>query len=62
MTMETQTVELRKIIADEGKVFLITPETQDENGNVTPAETSKEIYLGVNDSAENYPEIDEVIQ
>ena len=62
MTMETQTVELRKIIADEGKVFLITPETQDENGNVTSAETSKEIYLGVNDSAENYQEIDEVGQ
>lgn len=60
MTMET--IEVRKIIADEGKVFLITPETQDENGNVTPTETSKEIYLGVNDSAENYQEIDEVGQ
>ena len=58
MTTETQTVELRKIIADEGKVFLIAPETQDENGNVTPAETTKEVYLGVNDKPENWIEID----
>lgn len=59
MNLQETNVKLRKLTADEGKV-IISKETQtDENGVETPVVKSKEIYLGKQDSQENYVEIEE---
>lgn len=60
--MEIQEVKLRKLIASEGKVIISKEKQTDEEGNETemPLVKSKEIYLGKNDSEENYIEIDEM--
>lgn len=59
MKLEEKTVILRKIIASEGKVLRTKRIEFDEEGNEIPRDTSKEIYLAINDSEENYEEIDE---
>lgn len=57
--MELQEIKLRKLTADEGKI-IISKETQtDEEGIETPVIKAKEIYLGKEDSEENYIEIEE---
>ena len=47
--MTTETIKLTKIIAEEGKIFQ-NKETGDTYGS--------EMYLGFNDNADNYIEID----
>lgn len=59
MELQETDVKLRKLTADEGKI-IISKETQtDENGVETPLVKAKEIYLGKEDSKENYIEIEE---
>ena len=60
--MEIQEVKLRKLVASEGKVIISKEKQTDEEGKETeiPLVRSKEIYLGKNDSEENYIEIDEM--
>jgi hypothetical protein len=55
MVLEEKQVVLRKLTASEGKILV--SKTKDEEGN--PVVMSKEIYLAVGDSAENYEEIEE---
>ena len=60
MELQEKKVTLRKLIAEEGKV-IISKETQtDENGIEVPVVKAKEIYLGKEDSEENYIEVEEV--
>lgn len=54
MKLEEKEVLLRKLVAGEGKILV--SKQLDEEGN--PLVKSKEIYLAVNDTAENYEEID----
>lgn len=59
MELQETNVLLRKLTADEGKV-IISKETQtDENGIEIPIVQAKEIYLGKEDSEENYLEVEE---
>lgn len=59
MNLQETNVKLRKLTADEGKI-IISKETQtDENGIETHVAKSKEIYLGKQDSEENYVEVEE---
>lgn len=57
--MEIQEVKLRKLVASEGKIIISKEIQEDEEGNKVPLVKSKEIYLGKNDSVENYIEIEE---
>lgn len=61
--MEIQEVKLRKLVASEGKILVSKEVKIDEKGNETEISLvkSKEIYLGKNDSEDNYIEIDEEI-
>lgn len=54
MQIEEKKVTLRKLVASEGKV-LVPKDKNDEEAQ----EPSKVIYLGINDSPDNYEEIDE---
>lgn len=60
MKLEEEKVTLRKLTASEGKI-IISKETQidEETGEKNPVTKAKKIYLGKNDSEENYTEIDE---
>ena len=59
--MEVIGKELKKLIASEGKVLVRKDWVQeyDEENNPIPRDKSKIIYLAINDSADNYEEIDE---
>lgn len=53
MEIEEKEIKLRKLIASNGKI--IVSKAKDEEGNYIVK--SKEIYLGINDSEDNYKEI-----
>jgi len=63
----TTTVELKKYDADEGKVFDYAEaqfdDVLDEDGNVIGQEQrhmyTKKLFIGANDSIDNYIEVDE---
>lgn len=59
MQLETKSVELRKLIADEGKVIISKETQKDENEIDVPVVKAKEIYLGKEDSQDNYIEVEE---
>lgn len=59
MLIENKEVVLRKLVASEGKVLRQKRVDYDEEGNEIPRSTSKEIYLAINDTEDNYEEIDE---
>lgn len=52
-------IELRPLIAKEGKIIISKETTIDVDGREVPVVKSKEIYLGKEDSEDNYIEIDE---
>lgn len=61
MIIENKENKIRKLKADEGFVIVSKQKVEiDNKGNTDYAIKSKEIYLGVNDSEENYIEIEEV--
>lgn len=55
MILEEKQVVLRKLVASEGKVII--SKEKDEEGK--PTLVTKELYLAVNDSEDNYEEVDE---
>ncbi len=60
--MKTEQKEVKLIIleADEGKIIVSKEKVQtDEKGTLDYAVKSKKLYLGINDSVDNYMEIDE---
>ena len=57
--MEVIGKELKKLIASEGKVIVLKQKEYDEEGNEIPRYKSKVVYLAINDSEDNYEEIDE---
>lgn len=59
MKLEENVVTLRKLVASEGKVLRLKRVDYDEEGNEIPRDTSKEIYLAINDTEDNYEEVDE---
>lgn len=59
MELQEKNVKLRRLTADEGKVIVSKETEKDENGNDIPVIKAKEIYLGKEDSEENYVEIEE---
>lgn len=56
MELKEQVVTLRKLTASEGKV--IVSKSKDEEGN--PVIVTKQLYLAVGDTADNYEEVDEM--
>lgn len=58
MQIEEKQVTLRKLVASEGKILI--SKTVDEEGN--PTVKSKEIYLANGASANDFEEIDEIIE
>lgn len=61
MELQEKNVKLRKLTAEEGKVIISKETKIKEDGQEVPVVKSKEIYLGENDSEDNYLEIDEKI-
>lgn len=59
MQLETKNVELRKLTADEGKIIISKETQKDENEIDVPVVKAKEIYLGKEDSQDNYIEVEE---
>ena len=59
MELQETNVKLRKLTADEGKIIVSKETQKDENGLDVPIVRAKEIYLGKEDSEENYVEVDE---
>lgn len=59
MELKETDVKLRKLTADEGKIIISKETQKDENGIEMPIVKAKEIYLGKEDSEDNYVEIDE---
>lgn len=60
MIIENKENKIRKLKADEGFVIVSKQKVEiDNKGNTDYAIKSKEIYLGVNDSFDNYIEIKE---
>lgn len=59
MQLEEKEVILKKLIADKGKIIISKETKTDDKGNKIPTIQSKEIYLGCEDSEENYIEIEE---
>lgn len=55
MELKEQVVTLRKLTAGEGKIII--SKTKDEEGN--PTVVTKQLYLAIEDSADNYEEVDE---
>lgn len=55
MKIEEKQVTLRKLVASKGKILV--SKTLDEEGN--PTVKSKEIYLAVGASADDFEEVDE---
>lgn len=59
MELQETNVKLRKLTADEGKIIVSKETQKDENGLDVPIVRAKEIYLGKEDSEENYIEVEE---
>lgn len=59
MELQETNVKLRKLTANEGKIIISKETQKDENGIEVPIVKSKEIYLGKEDSQENYIEVEE---
>lgn len=59
--MEVIETKLKKLVASDGKVIVLKQKEYDENGNEIPRYKSKIVYLAINDSEDNYEEIDEEI-
>lgn len=59
MELQETNVLLRKLTADEGKVIISKETQKDENGINIPIVQAKEIYLGKEDSEDNYLEVEE---
>lgn len=59
MELQETNVKLRKLTAAEGKIIISKETQKDENGIEVPIVKSKEIYLGKEDSQENYIEVEE---
>lgn len=59
MELQETNVKLRKLIADENKIIISKETQKDENGIDVPVVRAKEIYLGKEDSEENYIEVEE---
>ena len=59
MELQEKNVKIRKLTADENKIIISKETQKDENGNDVPVVKAKEIYLGKEDSEENYVEIEE---
>ena len=57
--MEVIGTNPKKLIASEGKVIVLKQKEYDEEGNEIPRYQSKVVYLAINDSEDNYEEIDE---
>lgn len=57
--MELTKIEVRKLIASEGKVLVLKEKQYDEEGNEIKQEGSKIIFLAKNSNPEDYIEIDE---
>ncbi len=60
MEIQSKKVELRKLVASQGKVLREKQIQCDEEGKEIPRQTFKEIYLAVNASPDLYEEINEV--
>ena len=58
--MKVIETSVKKIIADENKVIIPKEIQYDENGNEIPRSGAKVIYLAINDSEDNYMEIEDV--
>ena len=59
MQLQETNVKIRKLTADEGKMIVSKEMQKDEKGNDVPVVQAKEIYLGKEDSEENYIEVNE---
>lgn len=59
MELQETNVKLRKLTADENKIIISKETQKDENGVDVPIVKAKEIYLGKEDSEENYIEVEE---
>lgn len=59
MQLQETNVKIRKLTADEGKMIVSKEMQKDEKGNDVPIVRTKEIYLGKEDSEENYIEVNE---
>ena len=59
MELQETNVKLRKLTADENKIIISKKTQKDENGIDVPVVRAKEIYLGKEDSEENYIEVEE---
>lgn len=59
MELQETNVKLIKLTAAEGKIIISKETQKDENGTDVPVLKAKEIYLGKEDSEENYVEVDE---
>ena len=57
--MKVIETKLKKLVASEGKVIVLKQKEYDEEGNEIPRQQSKIVYLAINDSEDNYEEIDE---
>ena len=51
-------VTLRKLVPSEGKVLRTKQVEYDEQGNEIPRSLIEEVYLSVNDSVDNYEEVE----
>lgn len=57
--MQVEQIQLRKLVASEGKIIVSnSTHIDEETGEEVPDVQGKVIYLGKNDSEENYEEID----
>lgn len=59
MELQETNVKLRKLTADEGKIIISKEKQTNEEGQEVPLVKAKEIYLGKEDSEENYIEVEE---
>lgn len=59
MELQETNVKLRKLTADEGKIIVSKETRKDGEGIEIPVVKAKEIYLGKEDSVNNYIEIEE---
>lgn len=59
MEIQKKQVELRKLVAGQGKVLRDKAIQYDKNGKEIERQTFKEIYLAENASEELYEEVDE---
>ena len=60
MEIKIKQVELRKLVASEGKILREKNIQYDEEGKELPRQTFKEVYLAINADPELYEEIDEI--